>query len=294
MATGALRLPLSLAGAALALLGAAGGGAPASAARGPGAAPAGAHAAVVGGRAAPAGSFPYLALVQHDVGAHRAGLLCTGTIVSPNTVLTAAHCVVDPLTHRLYPASQFEVGTGTVDVNNPKGLEVSRVARIAIFPSRTYLVDAAVLVLATPTREPALPLATAADARYLTAGTPAATIGWGETYYGQSSTSEGRLHWGLLVLQSPTWCQRDVKPSGVVGFNAGEQLCAVDPHFETSPCYGDSGGPLVVQTGPRTDVDVGIYSMGGPRCRPIYAAYFTRVDLVSSFVQGIALQAIHG
>src|SRR5579871_4069034 len=54
-----------------------------------------AHAAVIGGRPAVRGSFPWLAFLEWR---GRSGDLvqrtCTGTVVSPTVVLTAAHCVV--------------------------------------------------------------------------------------------------------------------------------------------------------------------------------------------------------
>src|SRR5450631_2144407 len=84
----------------------------------------GAHTAIVGGTAATPGTFPSLAFVLLDEGN---GLvqICTGTVVAPNVVMTAAHCVVDPMSGVLNPAAKYAVVTGTVDWTNPTTRQVS-------------------------------------------------------------------------------------------------------------------------------------------------------------------------
>jgi hypothetical protein len=207
-----------------------------------------AHAAVIGGTPAAAGTLPWLALVQRDVSAGAAGALCTGVVIAPDAILTAAHCLVNPTTRVGYPPSDFEVGTGTVNIHDAKALQLSRVSALAVYPSRNYFGDAAVLILATPTSAPALPLATAADLRYMQAGTAVLSAGWGETRYGESNGSGGQLYRGVLVVQSAKYCQAQVKADDLVGFDAGEQLCAVDPKFRTTDCAtlvaGDGAGNI--------------------------------------------------
>src|ERR1700729_4084165 len=46
---------------------------------------------IVGGSPASAGSFPWLAFVTYNAGGGT-GFTCSGTVVSPNVVLTAGHC----------------------------------------------------------------------------------------------------------------------------------------------------------------------------------------------------------
>src|SRR5690242_4539549 len=50
---------------------------------------------IVGGEPAPAGAFPFAVFVaQFDAAGNAVGL-CTGDLIAPTVVLTAAHCVVD-------------------------------------------------------------------------------------------------------------------------------------------------------------------------------------------------------
>jgi len=248
-----------------------------------------AHVAVVGGKAAPTGSFPWLAIVERAVSGHQAGVLCSGAVIAPNAVLTAAHCLVNPTTHVGYPVADFEVATGAVNVHS-RALRVSRLSALAVYPARNYLGDAALLILATPTTAPSLPLATAADARDFVPGTPALIAGWGETYNGESDGSHGQLYWGELVVQTAQYCQAQVKSDDLTGFDSDEQVCAVDPKFKTTECYGDSGGPLIIEPSRGHFLDLGIDSSGGPGCKPTEASYFTSVPFMDPWIASVLAQ----
>src|SRR3954452_22261944 len=100
---GDFRGGLALGACALALL-----LAPAAAAAAPGAA-----ASIVGGHAAAIEEFPSLAYIQAEEGKH--GFACTGTVVAPRIVLTAAHCVEDVEKGTITPAARYALSTGVAD-----------------------------------------------------------------------------------------------------------------------------------------------------------------------------------
>jgi|GEM_PF-1014125 len=238
-----------------------------------------AHVAVIGGTQAETGSFPSLALVRGVE--EEEGIRCTGTVVASNLILTAAHCAENPETGVLDEPAGYTVVTGNVDWNaTPR--QVSAVSKVIIYPGFVPSLldrDAALLVLATPTTAPVIPLWTAGNAGTLQAGRAAEIVGWGQEYPEQELLPE-YLKWADTVIQSPEWC----------GQNAGDfyeqgELCTIDPpSYSTGACHGDSGGPLLVSSaeGP---VEVGVTSHIYGECSTTRPTVFTRTDILVSWVR---------
>ncbi len=239
-----------------------------------------AHVSIVNGVAAEAGTFPWLAVIFHE--GEGESFQCTGTVVSPNVVLTAAHCVEDPRTGNRYTAAGYFVVTGTVDWTlTPR--QVLGVSTTVVYPAFNRLYasgDAALLVLSTPTTAPALPLATAAtDAAFLAPGHHVVMAGWGETFPGGPVPHE--LHWAGTAVQSPRFCHEHTRV-----YVPSEELCTLDsPAHHTVACFGDSGGPLLGAL-PATGevVELGVASHLFSDCQPTSPVVYTRADLVSTWV----------
>jgi hypothetical protein len=235
-----------------------------------------AHSSVVGGEVAQPGAFPWMAFVIDFNGEETSA--CSGSVVAPNLVLTAAHCAVNLKTGVTDEASGYRVVTGTVDWASSER-QVSDVSRVLPFPHFKFkeapdgFGDAALLVLSTPTTAPAIRLATSTDTKLLRTGTHAMIAGWGETYYGQDEPTEW-LMWAKTMLEGKH-CE------GLLG-----RICAIDfPRFTSGPCHGDSGGPLLA-AGPRGQglIEIGITQAGFGECWTTRPGIFTRADLVSSWV----------
>jgi len=237
-----------------------------------------AHAAVIGGTPAESGSFPSLAFIR-GVG-EEGGFQCTGTVVASNLILTAAHCAESLETGILDAPSGYKVVTGDVDWDaEPR--QVSSVSRVIVYPGFVASLldrDAALLVLATPTTEPSIPLWTASNAGTLQAGRAAEIVGWGQEYPEQEALPE-RLNWADTAVQGPAWCSNNAQD-----FYEQGELCAIDPpSYSTGACHGDSGGPLLVSSaeGP---VEVGITSHIFGECETTQPTVFTRTDILVSWV----------
>jgi trypsin len=234
-----------------------------------------ARASVIGGQAAEPGTFPWMAFIIDFKGNEEEGL-CSGTVLAPNLVLTAAHCAVDLETGVANEASGYRVVTGNVDWASPER-QVSAVSQVVVFPhykasatSPIAFGDAALLVLSTPTTAPAIRLATPAQAKRVHTGTRATVAGWGQTYYDQAEPTEW-LMWAKTVVEGKR-CE------GLTG-----RLCAIDfPGFKSGVCHGDSGGPLL-ETLPhdRGTIEIGITQAGFGECSTKRPGIFTRANLIA-------------
>jgi trypsin len=212
--------------------------------------------AVIGGHPADIASWGFtVALREHK------SFFCTGSVISPTLVLTAAHCV------RNRGLRKLRVVTGREHLRNSGDGEVLRVADVHRFPNyrKKERHDLAVVRLRTPTAVPPIPLATAAEAEALTRpGTKLYVAGYGDTHPLFSVRPRyGRLTAGTEVVRTNGRCRRAYRHS----FRAYSMICALGHRFGHKPigsttCFGDSGGPLIGITpdGPRL---LGVTSFAG-------------------------------
>jgi hypothetical protein len=239
-----------------------------------------ARASIIGGVPAENGTFPWLAYVvdEKDEGFG----LCTGTVISSNVILTAAHCAENVETGVINEPAGYAIVTGNVEWTAPSR-QVSGVSKVIIYPGylRGYAVgDAALLILKTPTTAPAIGLAAwPSDSTDLEAGKPAILAGWGKTSSGEEDLTE-RLQWAETVIQRPAYCEANAPT-----FFPGDELCEVNPpDYETGACEGDSGGPLISLNPSGSGViEIGLTSHGYGECSTSKPTVSTRTDLIASW-----------
>jgi secreted trypsin-like serine protease len=257
-----------------------------------GAAPAGAssnaHTSVIGGRPASIADFPSLAYVLDRGHGRFGGYSCTGTVVAPRVVLTAAHCVEE--IDSLVPSrvGDLRVVTGSADVDDPPDVDLSTVTADVVFPGfnpAKALGDAGLMILDRPVSAKPISLASPAAPVPLSGGTPLQLAGWGITDF-ITQHAPSVLHAGRIDAQTPAYCEQH---SSLLDpfYSASLQICGADLHAgKVSGCYGDSGGPAIATRPDGTQAEVGIVSQGSPRCLPEEASVFTRVEAVAEWVQG--------
>lgn len=193
----------------------------------------------VGGQAVSVSQAPWAVLVASSVAT------CTGSLIDPTHVVTAAHCEYDE-NHNLVPPSTMTILAGASDYRAAVPGDVAQwvpVASYRIHPafvppaSGVHFDDVAVLTLATPvTLGPgiqtiALPPANAS----LQTGESAQLFGFGQE--APPDQPDGHLYELGLALGDQSQCSND-------GSDDAVWICASAP--AGAPCYGDSGGGLVV------------------------------------------------
>lgn len=246
----------------------------------------GARASIVGGTTASIEEWPWAAFI---LAADRKGegFSCTGTVVAPNLVLTAGHCVEDVATGRKTPLARYVVVTGSSDVRDATVRQVSKVSRTIVYPHFNRFKahgDAALLVLATPTTAPAVALATPTDAALLAADTPTWIAGWGLSGPLRKLKRTPVLRRAATFVQRPLYCRNHARVYYPF-FNYSSQLCTITPPgFSVGTCHGDSGGPALAFREDGTPVQIGITSLGAADCNTHLPDIFTRVDRIYAWV----------
>lgn len=240
-----------------------------------------AQAGVVGGSDAAPGTWPSAAFVSATTGDGRA-VVCSGTVIAPGAVLTAAHCATEA-GGAPRPAAAFLVVTGRRDLAAAGG-QLHQVARVHVHPAydpRSVRADAAVLELASASAAPPATLAGPGDAALAASGAPAAIAGWGMT------SGSGGIP--TVLRTAPTTLVPDAACAGAFGgYETATMICAADAGSSLSAtCHGDSGGPLAVARGDGSWVQIGITSWGTDGCDARLPQVFARVSALSDWIGSV-------
>jgi len=213
---------------------------------------------VIAGKTAVRGSWPWQILMKFG---GRAG--CGGTLIAPQWVVTAAHCVY----RREHVPYMFSVVLGEHDRERREGSEeeirVSRVYRYPGYNPRVLNNDIAMFRLSTPARLGKYVKTACLPSQDPPVGSKCYITGWGKTRHPGSMTRV--LQQGLLPVVSNEDCYR--KNHRVIPIPITDaMICGGDGGISRlSGCHGDSGGPYVCNINGRWELH-GSVSHGSPVC----------------------------
>jgi secreted trypsin-like serine protease len=248
------------------------------------AAPAGAgpvaHSTIVGGSPANPALWPSVVAIFRKGRMH-----CTGVVIGPTRVLTAAHCIFG------FDLTKFQVIVARPNLRNAAVGQTIAITSGRVHPDfeQTGLHDTAVLDLAQPTSAPPVALATPEQNNATTfAGAQLRVAG-----YGATKPFGARLSPILKATVERVRTERRCLRAYTRDLFAPESMiCALGAKrkrpgrfkVHTSACTGDSGGPLIADT-PAGPVAVGTVSFGGAVCGvPSAPTVYSRVSSSLGFI----------
>ena len=224
-------------------------------------------AAVVGGGPASPGEYPAVAEITFGP------FLCTGTLVTPNWVLSAGHCgsvtgaaVATPAS---WPPQLINVRIGGVTQTDG---EKRTVSRVVLHPN--YLLtsgyDISMLQLSQSSTMAPTQVAGAGERGIWSAGTLETIVGWGATEEGGGTPDN--LQEAQVPITTDAYCA-----GAYSDFDPQTMVCAGFPQGGVDTCQGDSGGPMFGRTSTGVLRVVGTTSFGEGCARAGKPGVYARV-----------------
>ncbi|KAG9405328.1 hypothetical protein AC1031_004436 [Aphanomyces cochlioides] len=226
------------------------------------------HVDIFNGEVVPTSMFPeYIALLVDDP--RKQAWRCTGSLIAPSFVLTAAHCVHD--TAWVY--------LGANDASGKGAKQQFQVAERFVHPKYST---------SFPTYD--FGLLKLSDATKLTP----ATIHWDDDQYNAPGVTAWIRGYGRIATDGPRpetlrQAQVPILPidncsNALDGVDPVSMICAGGKTNDT--CVGDSGGPLTVIKDGKEDI-IGVTSWGATICGGSIPSLYARLSAAKAFVASV-------
>merc|ERR1711942_641418 len=237
---------------------------------------------IVGGSEARQGAWPWAVILGRSRFGGGFQVMCGGTLVDEDTIVTAAHCF-DSVPGQQGP-NMVRLGdhdiTTTGDGATPVDISIARSIQHPGWNSNTLSDDIAIVKLSRPVtysrniRRACLPDSyKGQDLPSLLRSSPPTIIGWGSTFSGGGP--QNRLRQAKVPMVTQQTCASAYAAISRVTIGA-TKLCAGDGRRDT--CNGDSGGALLSNVLGNSYAVVGVTSFGVDCAREDFPGVYTRVD----------------
>ncbi|XP_040211724.1 serine protease 33-like [Rana temporaria] len=251
---------------------------------------------IVGGTNALDGEWPWqVAVIDKEL---EGEYLCGGSLISPEWVMTAAHCIhkwilIDTCYVLFSFCSPIRVSNYKVYLGMHKlgvisnHTVVATVRNIIVnsnYTSDGYPGDIALLRLATPVNytQYIMPICLPSSNTTFPCGTECWVTGWGTRSSGGNVVKNGILQEVMVPLIDRNTCQTYYN-EGSYDRIQYDQICAGYKDGGKDSCQGDSGGPLVCKV-QGVWYQVGVVSWGIGCAEPKFPGVYTQVTAYQAWI----------
>ncbi|XP_028408920.1 transmembrane protease serine 9-like [Dendronephthya gigantea] len=205
------------------------------------------HSRIVGGAIAPPGDWPWQVTYDWVGNTGNKGHWCGASIISPNWILTAAHCFMmsENTADYTLTVGDYEIG---LDEAHEQKMQIDKIITHEQYDSSNYDYDIALIKLRNPITytERVKPICLPYSGLDFSAGTNCYVTGWGKL--DESGSFPKKLYQAVVPLVERRTCANTYAQHH--GYTITDRMrCAGFDQGKIDACQGDSGGPLVCQKG---------------------------------------------